>query len=862
MIKKHVLLSILGLFIACTVGAQDNPMADEKAIVKSGNMRFTVLTPEMIRIEYSAKLQFEDRASFVVINRHLPVPNFTQEERDGYLYLTTDKLELRYKLGTYPVSNDRCNPNLQITLDVNGVEEVWYPGKQDPYNLKGTTRTLDRADVREWLENGLLSRVGWAVIDEREPRKDGSLSLMFERDTNGGMDWVAQRKDTAALDMYFMGYGHDYKKALGDFTKIAGKIPLPPLYVFGYWYSKFQRYTEQDMRDIVNEIRSRDIPMDVLVIDMDWHRNGKTGSIDGTEWTGWSWNKALFPDPAGFISWLHDEQNLNTTLNLHPADGVFPKEDNYDALYADLAGRYSDIKADSLTNEDGTIRWNIENKDFYKAFFEHILRPHENIGVDFWWVDWQQWMIAQNEPNLGNTFWLNHVFFNDKKLQAKNRPFIFHRWGGLGNHRYPIGFSGDSEATFSSLAFQPYFTATASNVGYGYWSHDIGGHNQEGANDAELYLRWIQYGVFSPILRTHATAAGHIERRIWKYANFEQMRDAIYLRYALIPYIYTMARWSYDTGVGMCRPMYYDYPEDERAYTYSRQYMFGDNILVAPIGAPMENGVSDVKVWLPAGNDWYEWHTGTLLNGGQELIRQFSIEEYPIYVKAGAVIPMYGKEVNSLDDNPKKQIIGIFPGAAGEFSIYEDAGNDQRYAAEYATTRVTSQLENRIQRIKIAPREGHYRGMNHSKDYLVRLYGAEMPRSVSLNGMKVNYTVLPNSSEWSYCGKEFMVSIPISNADCNKSYEIVVEFDKANVVDVNDGMIKQLKTLHRAIANRKFKYAGNYVVPEVTGFCSETNLKVSYDPDNFCHYINYFKTHFQEAMEITLKDDLVSPFAK
>ncbi len=153
----------------------------------------------------------------------------------------------------------------------------------------------------------------------------------------------------------------------------------------------------------------------LLVIDMDWHRNGKTGSTDGTEWTGWSWNKALFPDPAGFISWLHDEQNLNTTLNLHPADGVFPKEDNYDALYADLAGRYSDIKADSLTNEDGTIRWNIENKDFYKAFFEHILRPHENIGVDFWWVDWQQWMIAQNEPNLGNTFWLNHVFFNDKK---------------------------------------------------------------------------------------------------------------------------------------------------------------------------------------------------------------------------------------------------------------------------------------------------------------------------------------------------------------------------------------------------------------------------------------------------------------
>lgn len=301
---KKMLLSAATLLLSFGGWAQNNPVANEAAIVQSGNMRFTVLTPEMIRIEYSEKKQFEDRASFVVINRNLPVPRFTQEERDGYLYITTDKLELQYKLGTYPVNNDRCDHNLQIAFEVNGAEEVWYPGKADPYNLKGTTRTLDNAegDVREWLENGLLSRSGWAVIDEREPRKDGSLSLMFEKDPDGGMDWVAQRKDPNSLDLYFMGYGHDYKRALYDFTRIAGKMPLPPLYVFGYWYSKYQRYTEQDMRDIVNDIRSRDIPMDVLVIDMDWHRNGKTGDTNGTEWTGWSWNKELFPDPAGFIA--------------------------------------------------------------------------------------------------------------------------------------------------------------------------------------------------------------------------------------------------------------------------------------------------------------------------------------------------------------------------------------------------------------------------------------------------------------------------------------------------------------------------------------------------------------------------------
>ena len=704
------------------------------------------------------------------------------------------------------------------------------------------------------MEDGILSRDGWTLIDD-------SSGLLFD---NSDFSWVKERENRTVQDWYFMAYGSDYKAALKDFTLFAGKVPLPPRFVFGYWWSRYWAYSDNEMRDMVSQFEKFNIPLDVLVVDMDWH---ETDSLfakpdkwgQRKHWTGYTWEKRLFPDPDQFFDWAKSK-HLKTTLNLHPASGIAP----FESQYKDFAKR---MNFDISTHEN--IPWQGSNKKFMSTLFDVVLHPIEQQGVDFWWLDWQQWVFDKDIEKLNNTWWLNYTFFEDMERNTDKRPLIYHRWGGLGNHRYQIGFSGDAYITWNTLEYQPYFTNTASNVLYGYWSHDIGGHKFiEDDNiyqfDPEMYVRWVQYGALSPILRTHSNKDPSLVKEIWRYRDeyFDALYNAVRLRYQLVPYIYTMARETYETGVSLCRPMYYDYPEDERAYTYSRQYMFGDNILVAPIGAPMENGVSDVKVWLPAGNDWYEWHTGTLLNGGQELIRQFSIEEYPIYVKAGAVIPMYGKEVNSLDDNPKKQIIGIFPGAAGEFSIYEDAGNDQRYAAEYATTRVTSQLENRIQRIKIAPREGHYRGMNHSKDYLVRLYGAEMPRSVSLNGMKVNYTVLPNSSEWSYCGKEFMVSIPISNADCNKSYEIVVEFDKANVVDVNDGMIKQLKTLHRAIANRKFKYAGNYVVPEVTGFCSETNLKVSYDPDNFCHYINYFKTHFQEAMEITLKDDLVSPFAK
>jgi alpha-glucosidase (family GH31 glycosyl hydrolase) len=567
------------------------------------------------------------------------------------------------------------------------------------------------------------------------------------------VDWVAQRNDRQSLDWYFLGYGHDYKKALRDFTLVAGKIPLPPMYVFGYWYSKYQRYSEQDMRNIVNDIKTNGIPLDVLVIDMDWHRNGKTGSTGDTEWTGWSWNQALFPNPARFIEWLHS-QNLKTTLNLHPADGIFTQEDNFTQLAQELA---------LPTNQ--TIPWNIENKQFYKAFFNRILRPHENIGVDFWWLDWQQWMIARNEENLGNTFWLNHVFFNDKKLQQKDRPFIFHRWGGLGNHRYPIGFSGDTHATFASLAFQPYFTATASNVGYGYWSHDVGGHQQSGTNNPELYLRWIQYGVFSPILRTHATNASNIERRIWHYPNFSLMRDAIELRYTLIPYIYTYARYAYDTGISLCRPMYYDYPERDEAYSYEGQYMFGNDILAAPVTQPDKgNNTVSKTIWLPEGK-WYEVATGTLLEGESVVTRHFTREQIPYYYREGAIIPLYPK-INHLKSRPDTLIVQFAPGDSGELLFYEDENDNDNYeTGAYTQTKITQVKQGNENIYTIHSRQGAFAGMPEQRAYRLELLAKAQPSSVEFTGTEGTYY-------YDVEAKKVTVILPLQSCDTEQIISI------------------------------------------------------------------------------------------
>lgn len=786
--KKNLLFVFLfGILSSPFLSAQNDPVADPNAIIVSGDMRFTVLTPEMIRIEWSDKQQFEDRASFTVINRKLPVPRYTKEEKDGFLYIKTDKLTLQYRIGSFPGTfNPPSSQNLKITFEMDGRTITWYPWKKDPLNLKGTTRTLDGSNGDNKLaemEDGLLSRAGWYVIDETHPRGDGSISLMFD-ERESGMDWVSQRKDPDAMDWYFMGYGHNYKKALGDYAKIAGRIPMPPMYAFGYWYSKYERYTSEDFQNLVNEMQANGLPQDVMVIDMDWHHSNPDldGGIGG--WTGWSWNKNLIPDPKGLLDWL-DERHLKATLNLHPAYGIADYEDNYDKLYADLESRGMDMTADSIIDKGNrnTIKWNLENEDFYEAFFENILRPHENIGVDFWWLDWQQWLLAPNEDKLSNTFWCNYVFYNDMKLQKKARPIIFHRWGGLGSHRYQIGFSGDSNSNFPTLAFQPYFTATASNVGYGYWSHDIGGHYQaDNDNDPERFLRWIQYAVFSPIVRTHSSNNPNVERRMWKYPNFPLMKEAIELRYAMVPYIYTQARIAYDTGISICRPLYYDWPDVNEAYKHGEEYMFGEDILAAPIVTRSDaNGNSIKHIWLPEGK-WYEVTSGEVLEGGRTHTRTFTQSDIPHYYREGAIIPHFPK-VSHLKTRPDTLILRFAPGTQGELNYYEDENDNDNYEnGAYTFTRVTQEVTGNEGTYTIYPTEGQFEGMPKERAYEIVLLAVNRPETVTVNGLPYSESDYAEASTWIYNADTRTVRIQIPTTSCSEKTEIVVGFSQTSAL--------------------------------------------------------------------------------
>ncbi len=787
--------------------ASDNydPVADSRAVVRAGSARFTVLTPQLIRLEWANDAKFEDHASFAFVNRALPVPQFTRQIGPGNrVVLKTSVLTLVYDPGD---TDGKFTPSdLTVSFSLNGKEVVWKPGTEDTGNLLGTARTLDTARGGVKLEPGLISRDGWTLVDDSARPLFDSADLSFRAGEQSAWPWVILRPSGDRQDWYFFGYGHDYKGALHDFTRVAGQIPLPPRFAFGAWWSRYWSYSDQEFEQLLQQFRTHDIPLSVLVMDIDWHptfnevvgNNQLDASGHRLGWTGYSWNKLLFPDPAAFLASVHD-QGLKTTLNIHPASGIQPWEDSYAAMASSMG-------IDPATKQ--YVPFDITDRKFADNYLKYVIHPLEHQGIDFFWLDWQQ-EDATKLAGVNPTFWLNYVFFTDQEREKK-RALLFHRWGGLGNHRYQIGFSGDTISVWDSLAFQPYFTATAANVGYTYWSHDIGGH-QPGAIEPELYLRWIQWGMFSPILRTHTTKNPEAERRIWAYPEpyADLMQQCFVRRDELQPYIYTEARKTYDTGVGFLHPLYYDWPEAPEAYDAKNEYMFGDNILADPVTQPVskDSHLAKTTVWLPPG-DWFEWDTGARLHGPATLERSFSLSQVPVYVKAGSIVPMQSATpMQPAADFRRKSIetliLGVFPmndGQVSTYRLYEDAGDTPGYeSGESTRTPIRASLngDGTLLNISVAPVEGRYPGMPTERAYELRLPGSWPPSAVSVNGAPLRFEKRKGTIGWHFDGDTLttIVTTPRVSVNSPLNISLRIGLDLARNRSLLDGFAGKLGRL-------------------------------------------------------------------
>jgi alpha-glucosidase (family GH31 glycosyl hydrolase) len=628
---------------------ETSPVARPEAVVSGERWRVTVLADGLVRIEWSEDGGFEDRASTFAIHRDLPVPEFDVIDGEDAVEVATARLRLVFDRG--PFSAAGLSVHL---LGSRSSDNVWRYG-EPLRNLGGTARTLDDVDGRVALEPGILSSRGLAALDD-------SSSFLFTDD-----GWVGTRT-AGRRDIYVFAYGQDYDAALQAYFAVSGRPPVLPRWVLGNWWSRYHRYSADAYLELMDRFEQEDAPFSVAVLDMDWHRVESVPPEYGSGWTGYSWERELFPDPEGFLAELH-RRGLKVTLNVHPADGVQPFEDAYADMMRAL-GRDPQSKA--------PVAFDITDRAFLQAYLEVLHHRLEDQGVDFWWLDWQQGRFSRT-PGIDPLWMLNHFHFLDSGRDGR-RPLTFSRYAGPGSHRYPIGFSGDTHITWASLDFQPEFTATASNIGYGWWSHDVGGHIF-GVRDDELATRWVQYGVFSPILRLHSSSNPFLVKEPWLFPSEARaaMDAALRFRHRLVPYLHTMNHRAAE-GIPLVRPMYHLAPDDQRAYGVPNQFQFGSELLVAPITAPRDAVTlrGSAKAWLPPGT-WTDIFTRTVYEGDRELELHRGMDSIPVLLKAGGILPLAAADELDAARSPSKLELLVAPGH-GELTLIEDDETGERIA--------------------------------------------------------------------------------------------------------------------------------------------------------------------------------------
>ncbi|MDR0428396.1 MAG: DUF5110 domain-containing protein [Dysgonamonadaceae bacterium] len=714
--RKILTLSGLLLFVSLSLtGEARNPIV-------IGNARFTFISPGLVRLEYAENSRFVDEPTLFASNRTIDFDDIELIEKENNRYtISTSEMRLEFYNDGFPFGQ----MNLRVYFNHEGKERMWYMASEQRRNLRGALSTLDGLSKAVPTEEGLLSRDGWYAV------KDTNKELLV----NGR---IRERSKEHIQDVYLFIYGNNYKAALRNLQKISGPVPMTRKYVHGSWYCRWWDYTSAEYLQLIKEYEEHDFPIDILVFDMGWHTQKEaltgTGHAGNRGWTGYSWNRELIPDPAKLIGDLKKEQ-IHVVLNEHPHDGIRAHEDAYPefmkAMGADTVGRKE-------------LVFDAGDKEYMDNFMKYAHKESDDMGVAFWWLDWQQDYIypVVRGTRMNHLPWLNDVYYNHSTRQNL-RGAGFSRWGGWGDHRHPIQFSGDAVGNRDMLKFEIEMTATSGNVGCFFWAHDIGGFYR--GTDPELYTRWTQFGLLNSSLRIHSVYDEKLDRRPWLWGKEAEtaMREMYHLRSRIIPYIYSSVWQCHRYMLPLIRAMYIEYPEEEESYENPQQFLFGDLLLGAPVteAGEGENKLASQDVWLPAGNVWYNFFTGKAYRGGQKITEYCDLNTFPLYIKGGYPFPMQPYTARMTSTPLTEPVVRCYPGEEGDvnvYTLYEDDGITRDYEkGEQAFTRMEYKKENGITEITIYPAEGSYRGQVQERAYTFEL--PEIPGDIrpTVNGKRV-----------------------------------------------------------------------------------------------------------------------------
>ncbi len=673
--------------------------------------RITILSDLLVRLEFSEEGYFEDRPTELVCFRDFPIPQMKVDQNERILDITTKYFNLRYVKEKSFFSN-KYSPDstLRIRLLDSGNKE-WFYGHPEARNYGGIIANVDRTTEEVEDKNIVddLKKMKNRITDVFTKTKglysaDGFVSLDDSKSNFLAPDGTIIFNDRNRIDVYVFLYNRDFGNCLQSYFMLTGMPPLIPRYALGIWWNKTDVYSFNNIKNLISNFNRDKIPLSVLLLGDNWHLKDKNNLMRFN--SGFTFSKDLFPKPDELTTFLH-QQGIKLGLSLDPSEGIHPHEPRFEEV----------AKAMGFSDKQ-IIPFNVFDKEMLNAYFTYLIDPLYKVGVDFFQINYRK-----VKDKLSNDI-LNYYHFNDFNRFEKVRPMILSRVSTKAPHRYPIHYSGETIVSWNTLKVLPYINSTSSNLGMSWWSHDIGGY-KDGLEDAELYLRYVQLGTYSPIFRFSAKYGRYYKREPWKWDLKTQSIVRYYcrLRHRLIPYLYSEAFKYHRIGLPLIQPLYYQYPEIYDEIDYKNEYFFGTELFVAPITRPKDAVMnrSVERVFLPEGI-WYDFKTGKKFIGNKRYILFYKDEDYPVFAKNGSIVCMADLQENvNITDAPTTMEIHVFPGKSNAYNLYEDDGVSELYKdGYYLLTRVDYNYLANNYTLIIRPLEGKAGVVPQNRNYRIR----------------------------------------------------------------------------------------------------------------------------------------------
>ena len=766
-ILKAVFLSVAAMLIATTSANAQHVQRTEQGIksaTQGMDIQVEFYSPNIVRVYKTPQGIPYDKKSLVVVKS--PETTSVQFEQNGnntrlkssaiqveinsqtggiYFYnVTGETLLIDKDYGTqFSSFNDAGNPSFIVRegflLDKD--EAIYGVGQimDNKFNRRNSSHRMQNENMFTYSPY-FLSVKGYAVFWDNY-----SISNFNDNPQELSFEGIGH-----CIDYYFM-YGENADGTIAQVRDLTGKTPMLPLWAYGFFQSKERYHTQEESLNVLKKYRELNVPIDVIIQDWRyWPTYNKTDSL----WNSQSFDPERFPDPK---KWVDDIHKLNAKLLIVTWPGFGSKTEQR----KELDNKNMIINFDTYPPESGARPYDVYNPEAREIYWRYL-----NKGI-FSYIENDGWWLDSTEPDhinrkdtdyelpthLGsyrsvkNAFSLmhNHGIASHQRAQNSNkRVVILTRSGFVGQQRYGSNtWSGDVQSTWDMLEKQIPAALNFTLMGIPHWNSDIGGffaghwNDKGGVNSPEyqeLYVRWMQLGLFSPMMRSHGT---NLPREIWNFGNkgtwcFDAQEKVINLRYHLLPYIYSTS-WDVSQNDGtFMRPLIMDFAADKHTHNIGNEYMFGRSLLVAPV---TKYEARTWPVYLPEGSDWYNFWTNEHLKGGQTVTTDAPIDITPLYVKAGSIIP-WGPQVQYSTEKKWDNLeLKVYTGANGSFTLYEDEFDNYNYE-KGAYSEIPVVWEDATQKLIIGMRTGSYKGMLKSRKFTISLQDGTT-KTVHYNGKRI-----------------------------------------------------------------------------------------------------------------------------